>query len=364
MAKLDRIEIQGFKSIRALDLHLEPLNLLIGANGSGKSNFIAAFGLLNKIVEIQLQVQVARAGGADSLLHYGSKNTRELIFRLQVGATGYEAKLAPNEHDRLFFTEERLWTEKDGKPHEISRGTGHRETELPAGLFDPHAVDSSLDILHGWHVYHFHDTSSEAAIKKTGDLHDNDYLRSDAANLAAFLYYLRERHETHYRQIVATIQLAAPFFGDFALRPDPLNEEKIRLEWSERGSDAYFGANALSDGSLRFICLATLLLQPKPPSTVLIDEPELGLHPYAITLLASLLKTAATRTQVIVSTQSVTLVNQFTPEDIIVVERENRESVFRRLSSTEMESWLEDYGLGDLWEKNVLGGRPRWTGPR
>lgn len=364
MAKLDRIEIQGFKSIRGLDLHLESLNLLIGANGSGKSNFIAAFGLLNKIVEGQLQVQVARSGGADNLLHYGSKNTRELFFRLHMGASFYEAKLSPDERDRLFFTEEHSRIEKDGKSYDSNWGSGHRETELFNELFNPQAVASSIDILRGWRVYHFHDTSSEATVKKTGELHDNDFLRPDAANLAAFLYYLRERHPEHYRQIVATIQLAAPFFGDFALRPDPLNEEKIRLEWSERGSDAYFGANALSDGSLRFMCLATLLLQPEPPSTILIDEPELGLHPYAINLLAGLLKTAATRTQVIVSTQSVTLVNQFTPEDIVVVERENRESVFRRLSSAEMENWLEDYGLGDLWEKNVLGGRPHWTGPR
>jgi predicted ATPase len=364
MAKLDRIEIQGFKSIRALDLRLEPLNLLIGANGSGKSNFIAAFGLLSKIVERQLQVQVARSGGADSLLHYGSRNTRELFFRLRMGANGYEARLAPDERDRLFFTEEHLWIQRDGKPEDTSWGSGHRETELFNVLFDPQAVAGSIDILRGRRVYHFHDTSSEAAVQKTGDLHDNDFLRSDAANLAAFLYYLRERHEAYYRQIVATIQLAAPFFGDFALRPDPLNEEKIRLEWSERGSDAYFGANALSDGSLRFICLATLLLQPEPPSTILIDEPELGLHPYAISLLAGLLKSAATRTQVIVSTQSVTLVNQFTPEDIVVVEREDRESVFRRLSSADLENWLEDYGLGDLWEENVLGDRPHWTGPR
>src|SRR2546427_3037694 len=155
-----------------------------------------------------------------------------------------------------------------------------------------------------------------------------------------------------------TITQVAPFFNDFALRPDPTPKESIRLEWREKGSDFPFRAAHLSDGTLRFICLATLLLQPTPPSTVLIDEPELGLHPYAITVLASLLKSASTKTQVIVSTQSVPLVNQLQPEDILVVDRAQGQSTFRHLGSEELKDWLEDYGLGDLWEKNLFGGRP------
>jgi predicted ATPase len=184
-------------------------------------------------------------------------------------------------------------------------------------------------------------------------------LRSNASNLAAFLFLLQGQHPEHYREIVRTVRLVAPFFDDFALRPRPLNPNKIQLEWREKGSDSYFGANYLSDGTLRFMCLATLLLQPDLPATVLIDEPELGLHPYAITVLASLLRSAAQQTQVIVSTQSVPLVNQFRPEDVIVVDREDRQSVFRRLTQADLESWLDEYGLGDLWEKNLLGGRPR-----
>jgi len=155
--------------------------------------------------------------------------------------------------------------------------------------------------------------------------------------------------------------MITPFFDDFALRPYPFNQEKIRLEWKERGTDMTFSASALSDGTLRFMSLATLLLQPTNnlPATILLDEPELGLHPYAINVLANLLQSAAEHTQVIVSTQSVTLVNQFDPEDIIVVDRENGQSVFRHLPENEIDTWLEDYGLGDLWEKNILGGRPR-----
>ena len=151
------------------------------------------------------------------------------------------------------------------------------------------------------------------------------------------------------------------FFEDFTIAPSRLNPSKIDLEWRERDSDAYFNAYSLSDGTLRFICLATLLQQPADlmPSTIVIDEPELGLHPYAISLLASMLRSAATQTQVVVSTQSVPLVNQFIPEDLIIVERKGRESVFRRLEASEVELWVDEYGLGDLWEKNVIGGRPR-----
>ncbi|MCK4305757.1 MAG: AAA family ATPase, partial [Candidatus Eisenbacteria sp.] len=169
---------------------------------------------------------------------------------------------------------------------------------------------------------------------------------------------LRETASDHYEAIRDTIRMVAPFFDDFVLRPLPGNENKIRLEWHERGSDYPFLAHYLSDGTLRFMCLATLLLQPQLPSTVLIDEPELGLHPYAITVLASLMRSAATRTQVIVSTQSVSLVNQFEPQDLLIVEREDQATVIKRVDPERLSEWLEEYSLGDLWEKNVLGGRP------
>ena len=189
---------------------------------------------------------------------------------------------------------------------------------------------------------------------------EDRFLRHDASNLAAFLYMLQGAYPDHYRKIVDAVQMVAPFFEDFALRPNALNDSKIRLEWVEKGSDLYFDPSALSDGTLRFICLAALLLQPGDylPSAILLDEPELGLHPYAITVLSGLLKAAAHRTQVIVSTQSVSLVNQFGADDILVVEREQGETVFRRFSAEAISHWMDDYGLGDLWEKNVLGGRP------
>jgi predicted ATPase len=197
-------------------------------------------------------------------------------------------------------------------------------------------------------------------MKKTVDVNDNNFLRPDGSNLAAFLYYLRKRHETSYSLIRRTVQRVAPFFDDFVLEPQKLNPDKIRLEWRHKGSEAYFDTSSMSDGTLRFIALATLFLQPEDnrPSVILVDEPELGLHPYAITLLASLVKQASVKTQAIISTQSSLLLDNFQPEDVLVAERIKGSTQFTRLESAKLTEWLTDYSLGQLWEKNEFGGRP------
>lgn len=363
MRALDRLKIRGFKSIREADLELPRLSVMIGANGAGKSNLIAVFELLHALVHERLQVYVAQSGGADSLLHFGRKNTDALKLRFWFGRNGYECELLPTAEDSLVFGEETLYFRGQGyeRPFSDSLGSGHLESLLPEAKRTAKRKQMAHYVLaafESWRVYHFHDTSAAARVKQSGDLDDNDYLREDAGNLAAFLYRLRKTDPDVYSNIVETVRMVTPFFGKFRLRPNPLNGRKIRLEWQERDSDVYFDGHALSDGTLRFICLATLLLQSKPPTTILLDEPELGLHPFAIAVLADLLRSAAQRTQVITSTQSVTLVNQLSPQDLVVVDREGRESKFRRPGEIEVASWLDDYSLGELWEKNVLGGRP------
>lgn len=385
MPTLDRITVSGFKSIGQMELDLRPINVLIGANGAGRSNFIGVFALLQRVIEGRLQLYVAQAGGADSLLHFGQKQTQSLQLGLRFGPndTFYRASLVPSANDALIFAEEEWGHESDIGSQATSSpvgAEGRHESVLLERWDQSRVVPESQSqsqeqalklfeqlntprkqvraLLRGARVYHFHDTSSAAGVKQTQDIGDNEVLRTDAANLAAFLFLLREKHPDSYRRIVATVRLAAPFFEDFRLRPSPFNEQKILLEWSERSSESYFNAHALSDGTLRFICLATLLLQPTPPPLIIIDEPELGLHPYAIQLLADLVSSASEKSQVILSTQSVTLVNQFAPEDLIVVDRREGESLFRRLTPEETQSWLDSYSLGELWEKNVIGGRP------
>jgi predicted ATPase len=364
MKLLERIQIKGFKSILDADIELSNLNVLIGANGSGKSNFITLFKLFNQIVEKNLQLYVAESGGVDSFLYYGQKTTSRIIITLFFGQNGYKCSLIPTTNDTLIFESEECWYHGFGykEPYRIDLGEGHKETRLYKEARKQAKIsiaDHVLSNLSSWKVYHFHDTSDSAKVKQTGDIDDNDFFYPDASNLAAFLYLLQEKYYEHYTNIVDTIKMAAPFFKDFVLRPSPFNPNKIKLEWREKGSKNLFNAHSFSDGTLRFIALATLLLQPELPSTILLDEPELGLHPYAVALLANLLRSASMKTQVIVSTQSVTLVNQFDPEQIIVVDRDRKQSTFRHLRQEDMSSWLDDYGLGDLWEKNILGGRPQ-----
>ena len=367
-AELDYITIKGFKSIASLEkTALGPINLIIGPNGSGKSNFIGVFSFLNAIREGRLNDYVRKSGGAEQLLHFGSKITEEIVFFISFRqeANQYKLTLKPTTDDSLYPADEWVyyWDKAEGFPHPLPQQINSRENGQEAGISDSHAKKSTdwvRNRLGRWRLYHVHDTSVVSPMRKTAKLNDNAFLRPDGANLPAFLYLLLKKYPDIYRMIRRTIQQVAPFFDDFQLNPDPLNEETIRLAWKHKNSDQYFGVSSLSDGTLRFIVLATLLLQPREllPSVVLVDEPELGLHPHAITLLASLVKQASRQTQVILSTQSSLLLDHFNPEDVLVADRVGGGTQLTRLDSKKLASWLEDYSLGQLWEKNELGGRP------
>jgi predicted ATPase len=320
MSSLSRLIIKGFKSIRELDLQLLPFNLLIGANGAGKSNLMAFFHMYHALLQRELQLHIARLGGIDSFLHYGRKETTVLSAKLYFGSNCYAFDLEPTVDNKLIFVKETLQFQGNSV---INLGGSHTESLAPS--HDGNLADCA--------VYHFHDTGDTANVKRLQAINDNVKLRHDAGNLAAFLYKLKRIFPKHYELILKTIRQVAPFFGDFHLRPYPENPQKIQLEWTEKGNDYPFIANELSDGTLRFMCLATLLLQPEMPPTILIDEPELGLHPFAISVLAGLFRVAEQRCQLIVSTQSLNFVDEFEVNDVIVVDRENGQSVFRRLSS-------------------------------
>ncbi len=374
MSHLKTLSIEGYKSIRSLKpLTLGPLNILIGANGAGKSNFISFFRFLREIVEQRLQLQVAKEGGIDRVLYLGSKETPRISASLRFGRNGYDFSLDPTSDDRAVFSSERTFFRGDFGNDARTIGTGNMEARLKelkdevntkSQLGVPHYVYESIS---NWVMYHFHDTSDSALVRKPGAINLAERLAPDASNLAAFLYSLAQRKFETYQRIVDIVRLACPFFYNFVLRPMPSNAEYIRLEWQQVGSEYPLLASQLSDGTLRFICLVTALLQPNAPSMILFDEPELGLHPYAITVLASLLRqgtqvlTGVPYKQVIVSTQSAALVDYFSPEEVIVTERMKEESVFRKLDAGSLDAWLQEYSLGELWQKNLLGGRPSRT---
>jgi len=364
---LDYITIKGFKSIAAIEeLPLRSVNIVIGANGAGKSNLIGVFSFLHAIREGRLRDYVTAAGGAERLLHFGSKTTKEMSFHLSFkdGINQYGLKLSPTADDGLFPTEEiAYYWKKSQYPSPYGTGLSPREQGREAGISNPKAERVAgwvRERLGGWRLYHVHDTSSSSPMRKTAKVDDNEFLRPDGSNLAAFLFYLRESHPDSYSLIQRAVQRVTPFFDDFRLKPLRRKVDDIKLEWRHKGSDQYFDASSLSDGTLRFIILATLFLQPDlyRPSVILVDEPELGLHPYAIGMLASLIRQASVQTQVIVSTQSSLLLDHFDPDDVLIANRVDGGTQMSRLDSAQLAAWHEDYSLGQLWEKNEIGGRP------
>jgi len=290
--------------------------------------------------------------------------TVDLEYETDRGDNLYHARLVHAAADALMFADEAVAFTPDGQgglPEPVSLGSGHKESAVPeAGKAGNRTAAAAFGCMSKWRFYQFHDTSATSGMRATHYIHDNRYLRSDAGNLAAYLHLLREMEPRHYAVIVDTIRLAAPFFDDFELGPLELNTERVVLGWRERESGHRFGPHQLSDGTLRFIALCTLLLQPgeRRPEIMVIDEPELGLHPHAISLLGSMVRSASHDRQILLATQSVDLVNEFEPESIVVVDHHAGESSFTRLRTEDLADWLEDYSIGELWEKNVLGGRP------
>ncbi len=368
MTKLTNITLSGYKSIEKMSLELRPLNVLIGPNGGGKSNFVSFFKLLNEMVRGKLQLHIGTSGGADGLLFYGAGTTQsiETTLTFEIGhpyaVSTYFMRLRFAAPETLAFAEERIeYAEPNGDHRLRLAGEGQRETGLSEALDSgSEGAESVVLVLDGCHAFQFHDTSTTSPMRRSVYIHDNRQLHHDGGNLAAILHKLRQTQETVYRRIVQTIRQIAPWFDDFAIDPLELDKNSLLLNWREKNSDLVFGPHQLSDGSLRAMALITLLLQPRDdlPSVIVIDEPELGLHPHAMVILACLIKAAACHCQIVVATQSTGLLDQFEAEDVIVVDRDDRASVFKRLNEEELTEWLEDYSLSELWEKNVLGGGP------
>ena len=354
---ISRVVLNGFKSIKNCDIELTNLNVLIGANGAGKSNFISFFRMIKNILDKNLQLYISKQGGPDAILHFGRKVTENISAEIYFGNNGYNFALEPTQDNKMVFTHENFWWNLKG---DWKINSGHFESEAETQKNKTQIYKYTVPAMKSWRIYHFHDTGENAPVKQMHNISDNAYIKTDGGNLAAFLHLIKEKHPTEYNRIVKTIKLAAPFFEDFVLRPNPFNNEKIELEWKEKESSVPFKAHYLSDGTLRFICIVTVLMQPEEfmPETIIIDEPELGLHPYAINLLASIIRSVSSERQIIISTQSTDLLNGFEPEDILVTDFSNGETTLRRLDGESLKNWLEDYTLGELWHKNLLGGRP------
>lgn len=384
-ARLSHIKVKGFKSIGELDLDMKPINILIGANGSGKTNFISLFTFLRNLSEGRLQRYVEKQGFANTFFHFGVKTTQEISIEIDMGKSGYQAVFEHGaNNDSLVFVRE--YSVVNALPKQLYNLLGRngesglllKYVDIPRNtskISDNQVISEGFGVvtkrtqryLDGSRVYHFHDTSPTAEFKQASELNASEYLYSNASNLASFLHRLKTddlpESEKSYKHIVAAIKTVAPYFLDFYLKPRGREgEQKILLKWLHRDHDEPFSANQLSDGTARFICMATLFLQPSTlrPKTIILDEPELGLHPAALEVLADIVKSVSKESQVICSTQSVTFANQFEADDFIVVDQNKGASVFKRPDAKSLEAWLEDYAMGDVWSKNLIGGRPEW----
>lgn len=376
--KLTSLSLSGYKSIASQNdsqtIDFQNTTVIIGANGAGKSNLVSFFKMLNLMTTGALQEYIGRHGGANSLLHYGSKQTvrieADLKFAKDENVDSYSFALSHASGDTLIFTNEELsWhnTTKYSKPQKVQLGSGHKESLLYSEMSS--AEDSTAkeiyQVLRSCQVFQFHDTSLTSTIRNKVYIENNKFLYSDAGNLAPFLLALKNNREynKYYKRIVERIRLVMPEFGDFDLSPGEFSSESILLNWRERDEHEYvFGPHQLSDGTLRFMALAALLMQPPEllPAIIIIDEPELGLHPLAISILAGMVRSASQHSQVILATQSPRLVDEFDIDDIVVIERDkkSKKSIFKKLNSVELQYWLDDYSVSELWEKNVFGGQP------
>lgn len=365
---LEHIKVEGFKSIKSLDISMKPINILIGANGSGKSNFISLFTFLRNLSEGKLQTYVEKNGFANTFFHFGAKNTPHIEIDIDVDLNGYHVRFSHGADDDSLVFETEYCTVKTSSKRWYVKGKKGESGLLPEGEADSQYVRKyTREYLERCRVYHFHDTSPTAGFKQACDLTASDYLYSNANNIAAFLYRLKSSNDSafqkSYGDIVDAVKTVAPYFHDFYLEPrGEMFEEKILLKWMHTNHEEPFSANQLSDGTARFICMATLFLQPIAlrPKSIILDEPELGLHPAALEVLAELVKSASKKNQVICSTQSVTFANQFEADDFIVVDQEKGASTFKRVDEAALTGWLEDFSMGDIWTKNLIGGRPEW----
>jgi len=372
---IKEIELSGFKSVKHETLALNNLNIFIGANGSGKTNFISFFQMLSFYLSSPtgLSEYVGRNGGAEYLLHFGAKHTDTIRAKLtmisKTGENEYSVELGTSLGNTLFFKDERVrFTRYSGSETStpIPLGSGGRTSRLlQIGEEDTEykryykTIATMRVMLNRMRFYQFHDTTRDAYIRKDVHIEDNAYLRSDGGNLGSFLYMLRNKSPRTFSYILDVIKQIAPFIDEIILEDD-YNSSHIKIRWKEKYQTNYdFDVAQMSDGTLRAIAIVTVLMQPKLPSVICIDEPELGLHPEAISILSDLIKCASEKCQIIIATQSSSLIDYFSPEDIVVVNKLRGETHFERLEYDKYRAWLDEYSLSTIWDTNIIGGRPQ-----
>lgn len=368
--RLTSLEIRGFKSIsynNPMTLHFGDVNILLGANGAGKSNIVSFFKMLGFMMTGKFQQYIAQNGTSQMFLHYGAKKTPTISATLRFDSRQnsfdvYSFCLSNAVPDRLIISSEEIqWKSRNSTKETPGNKQLISDFNESALVSVTEQTERSIhNLVSGCKVYQFSDSSMTAPMRQTSTVESAHYLQSEANNLASFLYFLKNNYRESYDRIVSYVRDVVPQFHDFYLEPE---RGYISLKWTDTSANDYvLSSYQFSDGSIRFIALATLLLQPKEtmPWVIIVDEPELGLHPYAIDCLTNIIKDASLHSQVIVATQSPILIDGFSANDVTIIERDSstESSIARKLNEEDYKAWLDEYTLSELWNKNIIGGQP------
>ena len=351
---IEEISIKNYKSIKGLiKFPLHNINILIGANGSGKSNFLSFFEFVKKENDYKSYFDFDN-DRADDILFLGRRNSEFLS-----GAVALSDQSFTGKGGKKFIAEDNRSLTCDAYVNmdlvsNFENEENYFEYAEGIDLAWEQVSDNTTQ-------YHFHDTSKWSPILVDCMLNNNDMLLPNGKNIMPFVYRIYRENKQSYSMIVNAIRSCVDDFHDFYIRKNINSDDMVRLEWQHKrdlGEPKH--GKLLSDGSLRIICLIVLLLQPIEwvPKLVIIDEPELGMNPKALSLIAELIKQISPQKQFIIATQSPELINLFNHEDIIVCDKnEDSSSSFTRLDAEKLQSWLDDYTVADLWQMNIIGGQ-------
>lgn len=349
------------------DFNPRPINVFIGQNGAGKSNFIGFIKFLSNMLSGtgNLSDYTGLNGGASVFLFDGPEITPQLsgylCLKTTTGTNEYRFKLSHASSDTFVYTEEQFRYNANDRPlnqNWYDLGAGHKESALINAEATGKTQGTVKKLLQQLITYQFHNTTFNSPIRNNkSDINNNWFLEEDGRNLASVLFELKENQAPIYQKIISILQQVIPFFDDFSLIDQ---YGKTYLRWKEKNSTYTFVATQASDGMLRAMALITLLCLPpqRLPAVMFLDEPELGLHPSAVKTICDLIQGVSEYCQVFIATQDADMLNEFSPEDIVVVTRNGRQSEFKQLSEQELSEWIGVYSLSDLWHQNIIGGKP------
>ena len=384
MYKIERIKIGGFRRLREVNLEVRPFMVVIGANGVGKTSFLDAFSVLSSSASGNLNNALSLFGGIENILTRGK--SVELSFSVdmdipQYQPLNYELRLSPSS--TAYSIQREILSQRHERHvlpflHIDSSGSDIRYYEMggkvPSGLVRPNWEHNPLEtslaqvpkmfrepeelrrILATATQYHALDVGPRAAVKMPQPMKPATLPGPNGEDLVPYLYYLRESDRNRFDSIVDSLRSAFPGFEELAF--PPVAAGVLAMIWKDKNFRKPMYTNELSEGTLRFLWIISLLASPSLSTITMIDEPEISLHPELLSLLADLMREAAKRTQLIVATHSDRFIRFLKPEEVVVMDvNEDGCSTVAWADSLDLDEWLADYSLDEVWRMGRMGGR-------